>query len=105
MGREINLEARNRLNLRDAVALSHSYFLMLNAAFEQRLSQVGDAAVMLDSVVEIATVAGYQGSVDQAASILKVEGGFIIEPGPSGRLTVRRPDFSPGSAGGNSAHG
>ena len=27
MGREINLEAGNRLNLRDAVALSHSYFL------------------------------------------------------------------------------
>ena len=27
MGREINLEAANRLNLRDAVALSHSYFL------------------------------------------------------------------------------
>ena len=78
---------------------------MLKAAFEQRLSQVGGAAVMLDSVVEIAAEAGYQGTVDQAASILKVEGGFIVEPGPSGRLTVRRPDFPPGSTGGNSAHG
>jgi hypothetical protein len=34
MGREINLEAANRLNLRDAVALSQSCFLMLKAAFE-----------------------------------------------------------------------
>jgi hypothetical protein len=61
-------------------------------------------AVMLDSVVEIATEAGYKGTVDQAASILKVEGGFIFEPGPSGRLTIRRPDF-PGFHRGNSAHG
>jgi hypothetical protein len=74
MGHEINLEAGNRLNLRDAVALSHSYFLMLKAAFEQRSSQVGGAAVMLDSVVEI-------------------EGGLIVES-----LTARRPDarFQPG---------
>ena len=55
MGREINLEAGNRLSLRDAVALSHSYFLTLKAAFEQRLGQAGGAAVLLDSVVEIAT--------------------------------------------------
>ena len=60
MGREINLDAGNRLNLRDAVALSRSYFLMLKAAFERRLSQVGRAAVTLDSVVEIATEAGYR---------------------------------------------
>jgi hypothetical protein len=105
MGREINLEAGNRLNLRDAVALSHSYFLMLKAAFEQRLSQAGGMAVMLDSVVEIAAEAGYKGTMDQAASILKVEGGFIVEPGPSGRLTVRRPDFPADSTGGNPAHG
>jgi hypothetical protein len=106
MGREINLiEAGNRLNLRDAVALSHSYFLMLKAAFEQRLSQVGGVAVMLDSVVEIAVEAGYKGTVDQAASILKVEGGFVVEAGPGGRLTIRRPDFPAGFTGGNSAHG
>jgi len=105
MGREINLEAANRLNLRDAVALSHSYFLMLKAAFEQRLGQVGGVIVMLDSVVEIATEAGYKGTLDQAASILKVEGGLIVEPSPSGRPTVRRPDFSADSIGGNSAHG
>lgn len=105
MGREVNLEAGHRLNLRDAVALSHSYFLMLKAAFEQRLSQVGGAAVTLDSVVEIATVAGYQGTVDQAASILKIEGGFLVEPGPGGRLTVRQPDSPADSSGRNSAHG
>ena len=56
MGCEINVEAGNRLNLRDAVALSHSYFLMLKAAFEQRLGQVGGVAVMLDSVAEIAAI-------------------------------------------------
>ena len=105
MGREMNLEAGNRLNLRDAVALSHSYFLILKAAFDQRLGQVGGVAVMLDSVVEIATEAGYKGTADQAASILKVEGGFIVEPSPSGRLTVRRPDFPADSTGGNPAHG
>ena len=90
MGREINLEAGNPPSLREAVARSHSYFLMLKAAFEQCLSQVGGVAVMLDSMAEIAAEAGYHGTVDQAASILKVEGGFIVEPGPSGRLTVRR---------------
>jgi hypothetical protein len=105
MGREINLEAGSRLNLRDAMALSHSYFLMLKAAFEQRLSQVGGVAVMLDSVVETAAEAGYRGTVDQAVGILKVEGGFVVEPGPSRRLTVRRPDFPAGSACGNSADG
>ena len=105
MGREINLEGGNRLNLRDAVALSHSHFLMLKAAFEQRLSQVDGVAVMLDSVVEIATEGGYKGTMDQAASILKVEGGFIVEPGPGGRLTVRRPDVPASFTGGNSAHG
>ena len=105
MGREINLEAGSRLNLRDAVALSHSYFLLLKAAFEQRLGQVGGMAVMLDSVVEIATEAGYKGTLDQAASILKVEGSVIVEPGPSGRLSVRQPDFPARFSGGNSAPG
>jgi hypothetical protein len=105
MGREINLEAGNRLNLRDAVTLSHSYFLMLKAAFEQRLGQVGGMAVMLDSVVEIAAEAGYKGTMDQAASILKVESGFIVAPGPSGRLTIRRPDSPADTIGENSAHG
>ena len=104
MGREINLEAGNRLNLRDAVALSHSYFLMLKAAFEQRLGQIGGVAVTIDSVVTIAAEAGYKGTADQAASILKVEGGFIVAPGPSG-LTIRRPDFPAGFTGGNPAHG
>jgi len=78
---------------------------MLKAAFEQRLGQVGGGAVRLDSVVEIAAEAGSNGTVDQAASILKVEGGFVVESGPSGRLTIRRPDSPAGFPGGNSAHG
>ena len=105
MGCEINLEAGNRLNLRDAVALSHSYFLLLKAAFEQRLGQVGGMAVMLDSVVEIAAEAGYKGTMDQAASILKVEGGFIVEPDPNGRRSVRLPDSPADTIRENSAHG
>ena len=88
--REINASTEN-LNLRDAVALNHAS--LLKAAFEQRLEQVGGATVTLDAVVEIALTAGYQGTVDLAGRILtsmKLEGGFIVEPMPSGRLTVRR---------------
>jgi hypothetical protein len=58
--------------------------------------------VMLDSVVEIAVAAGYLGTVDQAASILKVEGGFIVEPDPSGRLIVWRSGLPADSCGQNS---
>jgi hypothetical protein len=43
--------------------------------------------------------------MDQAVSILKVEGGFTVEPGPRGRLTIWRPDFPVDSIGGSSAHG
>lgn len=104
-GRAINVEAGNRLDLRDAADANQIALAILKAACEQRLAQAGGQVATLDSLVEIATEAGYQGTVDQAASILNREGGFIVEPGPSGRLTVRRLDFSPGSAGGNSAHG
>jgi len=105
MGRKLNVSAENRLKLREAADMCQTALTILEAAFETHLAQVGGMAVMLDSVVEIATQAGYKGTVDQAASILKVEGGFIVEPGPSGRLTVRRPDFPADSIGGNSAHG
>ena len=90
MGREINVSAENRLNLRDAIALDHAYATILKAAFEQRLGQVGGTVAMLDSVVEIAHDAGYKGTLDQAAMILRREGGFLVEPGPSGKLTIRR---------------
>jgi hypothetical protein len=90
MGREINVGAEDRLELRDAADANHAALAILKAAFEERQSQVGGEAVMLDAVVEVAAEAGYRGSVDQAGSILKVEGGFIIELGPSGWLTVRR---------------
>ena len=94
MGREINVEAGNRLNLQDAVALSHADFSILEAAFErcERLAQAGGSAVLFDAVVEIATEAGYRGTVGHGGSILHREGRFIVEPGPSGRLTVRRAD-------------
>lgn len=108
MGREINLDVGNRLNLQDAVALDEADYRILAAAFDrcERLAQAGGGAtVMLHRMVEIAAEAGYRGTVDQAGDILFREGGFIIEPGLDGRLTVRRPDFPAGSAGGNSAHG
>ena len=89
-GREINVEAGNRLDLRDAADANQAALAILKAAFEQRLAQAGGQSATLASVVEIATGAGYKGTVDQAGSILKVEGGFIVEPGPDGRLIVRR---------------
>ena len=94
MGREINVEAGNRLNLQDAATLSHADYRILEVAFWrcERLAQGGGSAVALDAVVEIAAEAGYRGTVDQAGDILRQEGGFIIESGPSGRLTVRRAD-------------
>ena len=57
--------------------------------FEQRLGQAGAAAVMLDSVVEIAAEAGYKGAGDQAARLSELAGDFVVEPGPSGVPTVR----------------
>ena len=92
MGREINVEAGNTgQSTTDATeAIAKDYRAVLIDAFERRLQQIGGAAVTLDSVVEIATEAGYKGMMDQVASILRREGGFIVEPGPSGRLIVRR---------------
>jgi len=92
MGREINVEAGNRLNLQDAAALGHADYRIPAAAFErcERLAQVGGSAILLDAVAEIAAEAGYRGTVDQAGGILRREGRFIVEPGPSGRLDVRR---------------
>lgn len=92
MGREINVEAGNRLNLRDAAALSDAHFRILAAAYErcERLAQVGGSAIALDAVVEIAVEAGYRGTLDQAGDILRREGGFTVKPGPDGRPTVRR---------------
>jgi len=94
MGREINVEAGNRLSITDAAEMIVSgHWAILIDAFERRQQQVGGEAVMLDAVVEIAIEAGYRGTVGQAGSILRREGRFIVEPGPSGRLIVRRADF------------
>jgi len=94
LGRKINLEAGNRLNLQDDVALSHSDYRVLVDAFErcERLAQGIGTAVALDAVVETAAEAGYRGTVDRAGDILRREGRFVVEPGPDGRLTVRRAD-------------
>lgn len=64
------------MNLQDALALSHACYRILEAAFErcECLAQVGGEAVMLNAVVEIATEAGYPGTVEQAGSILRREG-------------------------------
>jgi hypothetical protein len=105
MGREINVGAEDRLEFRDTGDANQTALAILKTAFEQLLTQTGGQAAMLDSEVEIATEAGYKGTVDQAGSILKVEGGLIVEPSPSGGLTVRRPDFPADSIGGSSAHG
>jgi hypothetical protein len=93
VGREINVEAGNRLSTLDAAAvIVDGYRAILIDAFERRQQRAGGEAVMLDSVMEIVTEAGYRGTVEQAGSILRREGRFIVEPGPSGRLTVRRAD-------------
>jgi hypothetical protein len=91
MGREINLEAGNWLNL-DAVALSRANYRILAAAFDrcQCLAQADGSAVLFDAVVETTAEAGYRGTVDQAGDMLRREGGFTVKPGPDGRLTVRR---------------
>jgi hypothetical protein len=93
MGREINASAENHLEPGDAVDANQTALAVLVAAFETRQAQVGGEAVMLDTVVEIARTHGYDGTVDQAGSILRREGGFLVERGPSGRLTVRRADL------------
>lgn len=91
-GREINVDAGSRLDLQDAADASQSALAILMAAFERRSALVGGQAVTLDSMVEIAADAGYRGTVDQAGDILRREGRFIVDPGPDGRLVVRRAD-------------
>ena len=40
-GREINVEAGNRLDIRDAADTNQAALAILKAAFEQRLGEVG----------------------------------------------------------------
>ena len=97
MGRDIDAETGNRLNLQDDVVPSQAIYHILVAAFErcERLAQVGGSAVALDTVVEIAAEVGYRGTVDRAGDILRRESGFVVEPSPSGRLTVGLADSPP----------
>lgn len=91
-GREINVDAGSRLDLQDAADASQHASAILTAAFERRSALAGGQAATLDSMVEIAAEAGYRGTMDQAGDILRREGGFIVDPGPDGRLVVRRAD-------------
>jgi len=63
-------------------------------AFERQRQQVGGEAVVLDAVVEIAAEHGYPGGIWAARQLLEQCGEFIVQAGPSGRLTVRRGGFS-----------
>jgi len=93
MGREINVEAGNRLPVLEAAEVIVSgYRAILIDAFERRRQQVGGEAVMLDAVVEIAAERGYPGGTWAARQVLE-QGGFIVQAGPSARLGVRRADF------------
>ena len=91
-GREIDVDAASRLDLQDSADANQSALAILTAAIQQRSTQIAGQAVTLDSIVEIAAEAGYRGTVDQAGDILRREGGFTVEPGPDGRLAVRRAD-------------
>jgi hypothetical protein len=88
MGREINVGACDRLDLRDTADANQAALRMLETAFAERLAAVGVGGVTIDSVLEIARAHGYSGTVEEAARILRVAG-FIIEAGPSGRTVVR----------------
>jgi hypothetical protein len=85
---EINASAEDRLSLQDAAALCNTYRATLEAAYAQRLNEVGGAAVLLDAMVEIAKTHGYHSDVDQAVSILQVGGQFTVKSTPAGRITV-----------------
>lgn len=96
MGREINVETGNRLStLEAAVVIVDGHRAILIDAFERRQQQVGGEAVMLDAVVEIVIEAGYRGTVERAGSILRREGGFIVEPGLNERMFVQAVRFRP----------
>jgi hypothetical protein len=89
MGREINVNASDTLHLQDAA--DHAAALpMLIAAFDQRLSQVGGHAAILNAVVEIATKAGYKGTVEDAARLLKASGEFESGTTETGLVAVWR---------------
>jgi len=91
MGREINVEAGNRLSITDAAeVIANSYRAILIDAFERRRQQVGGEAVMLEAVVEIAAEHSYPGGLWAARQLMEHGGMFIVQAGASGRLTVRR---------------
>lgn len=90
MTREINAEAGDRLDLKDTAAHETPDALaLLEAAYAERLAQIGGRATMLEPVVQIATEHGYTGSVAEAAGLLRAAGYRVIA-GHDGRLVVWR---------------
>jgi hypothetical protein len=85
------IEAGDRPDLQHAGGNGLDALAVLEAAFDERLNQIGGRAVILDSMVEIAARHGYQGSVDEAASILRATGRYIVMPGQLGRFVAFRP--------------
>ncbi len=77
-------ESRDNNNPQDARTAAAT----LIAAFDQRLHTVGGQAAMLDSVVEIAREAGYNGDVDEAVRLLQPE--FEVYPLLSGQWMIWR---------------
>lgn len=107
MGHAINLEADNRLNVQDVAALKQRRLSRPSGQLRRMRPPCPNARPRRGSRRrgrDRRPVRLPRGTVDQAGDILLREGRFIVEPGPDGRLTVRRPNFPAGSTGGNSAH-
>jgi hypothetical protein len=84
-------EAGNRPDPQHAGDESQAALAMLEAAFDERRHQIGGRAVILDSMVEIAARHGYQGTLEEAASVLRATGRYIVMPGQLGRFVAFRP--------------
>jgi len=93
MARQINVNAEDRLDLQDAASRAPDAcaLALLEAAYNERLAQIGGQAVILKSVVEIAAQHGFTGTVDEAAGILRAAG-YRVKTGHDGRLVTWKVD-------------
>jgi len=91
MAREINVNAEDRLDLQDAAdaAPDACALALLEAAYDERLGQIGGRALMLEPVVQIATTHGFTGTVDEASRLLQASG-WRVEIGHDGQLVAWR---------------
>ena len=87
MGCEIGASASDRSDPQATADVNQ--LSLLTWAFNSRLAAVGGRAVMLDSLLKIAEEHGYQGSQDEATSVLRAAG-FNVEDGAAGRIVVWR---------------